>query len=191
MLGVGRRSQIVSLDDLGNIGEFVGAIGVVISLAYLAVQIRQNTRQLSQNTESAKLAASEATNREFNGIRDQVIRDPEVADLYLRGLRDFGSLDPRDRLRFGLLLQNFFFTFLTLSEGEQLYGDEGLRGSTLDGLLRHPGAREWWKRAESGFRPEFVRLVNGRIQELTSGTEAAAQQGAAAAEPQRVSIDPW
>ena len=29
---------------LGNYGEFVGAIGVVITLAYLAFQIRQNTR---------------------------------------------------------------------------------------------------------------------------------------------------
>ena len=28
---------------LGNYGEFVGAIGVVVTLAYLAVQIRQNT----------------------------------------------------------------------------------------------------------------------------------------------------
>jgi hypothetical protein len=29
------------LEDLGNIGEFVGAIGVVLSLVYLAIQIRQ------------------------------------------------------------------------------------------------------------------------------------------------------
>ena len=28
---------------LGNYGEFVGAIAVVITLAYLAIQIRQNT----------------------------------------------------------------------------------------------------------------------------------------------------
>ena len=88
----------MSPDDLGNIGEFVGSMGVVISLVYLAVQIRQNTRQLSQNTESARMVALEAANREFNGIRAQVVRYPEVADLYLRGLRDFESLDLRDRL---------------------------------------------------------------------------------------------
>ena len=38
----------MSLEDLGNIGEFVGAIAVVFSLIYLAFNIRQNTRQLSQ-----------------------------------------------------------------------------------------------------------------------------------------------
>jgi len=34
----------MTLEDLGNIGEFVGAIGVVASLIYLALQTRQNTR---------------------------------------------------------------------------------------------------------------------------------------------------
>ena len=31
---------------LGNYGEFVGAIAVVATLAYLAAQIRQNTRAI-------------------------------------------------------------------------------------------------------------------------------------------------
>jgi len=36
----------MTLHDLGNLGEFIGAIAVVISLVYLAAQIRQNTRAL-------------------------------------------------------------------------------------------------------------------------------------------------
>ena len=32
------------LEDLGNIGDFIGGIGVIVMLAYLAVQIRHNTR---------------------------------------------------------------------------------------------------------------------------------------------------
>ena len=36
----------MTLQDLGNIGEFIAAIGVIASLIYLAVQIRQNTRTL-------------------------------------------------------------------------------------------------------------------------------------------------
>ena len=34
----------MNLDILGNLGEFLGAIGVIVSLIYLAGQIRQNTR---------------------------------------------------------------------------------------------------------------------------------------------------
>jgi hypothetical protein len=169
----------VSLADLGNIGEFVGAIGVVVSLAYLALQIRQNTRQLQHSTDSARLAAVEVTNREFNAVRDPVVRDPEVADLYLRGLRDFESLEARDRLRFGLLLQNFFFTFSATFQRYEVHGSGGFRAPTLDPILKHPGAREWWKQAQSGFSPAFVLFIEERIAGLASGVESAAQQGAA------------
>jgi len=34
----------MNLDALGNIGEFVGSIGVFVSLIYLAIQVRENTR---------------------------------------------------------------------------------------------------------------------------------------------------
>ena len=38
------------LEDLGNIGEFVGVIGVVSSLLYLSWEVRRNTRiQLRAN----------------------------------------------------------------------------------------------------------------------------------------------
>ena len=36
----------MTLIELGAVGEFVGAIGVIATLAYLATQIRQNTRSM-------------------------------------------------------------------------------------------------------------------------------------------------
>ena len=38
---------------LGNYGEFVGAIAVVVTLAYLAVQIRQNTASMNESRRMA------------------------------------------------------------------------------------------------------------------------------------------
>ncbi len=35
---------------LGNFGEFVGAIGVVVTLAFLAVQVRPSRRSMNENT---------------------------------------------------------------------------------------------------------------------------------------------
>jgi hypothetical protein len=43
----------MSLEDLGNIGEFVAAVAVIVSLIYLAVRIRQNTRVLCSATHQA------------------------------------------------------------------------------------------------------------------------------------------
>ena len=43
----------MTIEDLGNIGEFIGAIGVVLTLVYLAFQIRQQSRQMQmQNIRS-------------------------------------------------------------------------------------------------------------------------------------------
>ena len=38
------------VEDLGNVGDFIGGIGVVVTLAYLALQIRQNNRSLKAAT---------------------------------------------------------------------------------------------------------------------------------------------
>ncbi len=51
-----------TIQDYGALGELVGAIVVVITLVYLAFQIRQNTRQLEQNTLIAITAAITASN---------------------------------------------------------------------------------------------------------------------------------
>lgn len=40
----------MSLEDLGNLGEVVGALGVLASLVYLGIQIRQNTQALRTST---------------------------------------------------------------------------------------------------------------------------------------------
>ena len=45
---------------LGNLGEIIGAIGVVASLIYLAIQIRQNTARLEQSSEQLTMSAFES-----------------------------------------------------------------------------------------------------------------------------------
>ncbi len=40
------------------IGEIAGAVGVIATLGYLAFQVRQNTRQLTQNELSARASAA-------------------------------------------------------------------------------------------------------------------------------------
>ena len=58
-----------TLQDLGSLGEFVGALGVVISLVYLA-------RQMNQNTTSVRAAS-------FNSMTENSIRllEPSFPDF--------------------------------------------------------------------------------------------------------------
>ncbi len=53
----------MNLNDLANLGQIVGAIGVMITLVYLAIQIRGNTRVASAQ---ARHAISEFVLRNLN-----------------------------------------------------------------------------------------------------------------------------
>lgn len=77
---------------LGNFGEFFGAIGVIVTLLYLSVQIRQNTR--------ATLAESRYSAGQINmGLMASIANDGEFADIWRRGLASSDSLSPEDRWR--------------------------------------------------------------------------------------------
>ena len=62
----------MTLGDLANIGEFVGAIGVIITLVYLAIQVRHSKRATDANTkalaEARSLSISQAYENRTNGL---------------------------------------------------------------------------------------------------------------------------
>jgi hypothetical protein len=102
-LGLSRESpgwqEISILDALGNLGDFIGGIGgigVVITLIYLATQIRQNTSAL--RTASRQAIASGY--RESNRLR----LDSAAAFAWVNGLTHFPNLPFEDRNRFGTMM---------------------------------------------------------------------------------------
>ena len=40
----------MTIQDLGSIGEFVAALATLVALVYVALQIRQNTTQIKENS---------------------------------------------------------------------------------------------------------------------------------------------
>lgn len=91
---------------LGSFGEFVGAIAVVVTLIYLAAQVKlskeateANTRQMEENR---KLALVEnymrRSERVEGGYRDNALSD-EMSRLLHTANTDFDSLTAYDRYR--------------------------------------------------------------------------------------------
>jgi len=86
---------------LGNIGEFIGALGVVATLFYLAVQVRHSKAAMDANTraleEDRKVRLAEAyqsrlTNMSANA---RLLAESEsLADIHVR-VRRAGYPDPR------------------------------------------------------------------------------------------------
>lgn len=80
------------LQDLGNIGEFVGALGVVISLVYLA-------RQMIQNTVSVRAASFNSMVQNSIKLLEHSFRDKEFAAFLTRAEQAPDDLSPEERVR--------------------------------------------------------------------------------------------
>ena len=64
----------MTLLELGALGEFVGAIVVVVTLGYLAVQIRQSTHQMEENR---KLALAQTYQMRADALQEMLVRAAE------------------------------------------------------------------------------------------------------------------
>jgi hypothetical protein len=159
---------LMDLNDLGNIGEFVGAVGVVASLIYLAIQIRQNTAQMVQNNETLHMSALESNLESANRIREIFILNPDIAKLYIEGLNRYSELDPSQRFRFAMLLRNIFGALQAGYIRHLKFGSDPTEFENniemIDNMLSSPGIREWLKRNQSDWRPEFLGLINERLE---------------------------
>lgn len=83
-------------EAIGAIGEIVGAFAVVLSLIYLAVQIR------NQNIESKATAVHQVLESNKSSISQ--LLDPGLAEIWIAGMEDFNSLTDVQRLRFVIYL---------------------------------------------------------------------------------------
>ncbi|MEH6588586.1 MAG: hypothetical protein V7720_18700, partial [Halioglobus sp.] len=91
-------------EAIGAIGEVVGGIGVIVTLLYLALQVRAST--VASKVES-KLAAT----RMYSDFLKTLIDSPEINDLFVRGREDFDSLNSEEFYRFSNLAFQSFAIF--------------------------------------------------------------------------------
>ena len=153
-------------DAIGAIGEIVGAIAVLATLIYLALQIRQNTK-------AVRLESRNSLQQAWSHVGSMMANSPEITELFLKGCRDYRALPVADRLRFSSVLQNVLFAIdlqhLQFSEG--IHEVPGLE--RIQSLLRYPGVRDWWGQNKGFFRPAFVGAVESEIAEIPQGGSSA------------------
>ena len=152
----------MSWEALGAVGELVGVAGVILTLVYLAHQIRQNTRAIRAQTHQAITSAN-------LGMAMGLAESEGLAGVLVRGLADFDSLDPADRLR----TVGWFNSFLKFGENTHYQFLQGsLERSVWEGWMvilenwvTQPGPRKYWAERRDAFQPAFRELVDGMFSE--------------------------
>jgi hypothetical protein len=163
---------------LGNYGEFVGAIAVVGTLIYLAVQVRQskesldaNTHALEENKRLTKAEVLRALTRYWDEINSAITQSREMASIFVRGNRDPSDLDEVDQVIYtGQLIPflNHQVTTRELYEGG--FVDHEIV-EIVDELVGHmlrsrPGALKWWEAVQHGFphREHVDQLIHQDVE---------------------------
>ena len=104
----------MTLDILGNLGEFIGAVGVVFSLLLVARQMRLGHEQTRRNTRSVRAATFNSMVENSIRLLEHVFRDPELADFVTRAADDPDRLDAGERLRWDSYMTAGFRHFSNL-----------------------------------------------------------------------------
>ncbi|MDP9099584.1 MAG: hypothetical protein M3N48_11430 [Verrucomicrobiota bacterium] len=141
---------------LSAIGQVVAAVGVMPSLIYLAVQIRE------QNKERRRTGINVLT-AQWSELVKTAQESREFAEMFLHGMQSFQGLDAPDKLRFSA----FFTRFTRNCEGMFIYYRDGALEKplweeverTMIDYFAYPGVREWWETRKHWLTDEFGAVV--------------------------------
>ena len=152
-------------DALGAVGELIGAAGVILSLLYLASQVRNNSRQLRH-------ASAQAVLDKLNGMIGELAFTAGAGDIWTRGLSGLDALEGDEELvRFSSMLLQAFWAY----EEVLHYRRAGLvedwawahARAPVEHFMRTPGFQQWWQRRKDWFGEYFRAHIESRMPETT------------------------
>ncbi|HXX40842.1 MAG TPA: hypothetical protein VEI58_01080 [Chthoniobacterales bacterium] len=150
---------VVNWEAVSAIGQVVGAVAVVISLIYLAHEVRNTAR-------ATRLESMRSLSESINQFFRTVAQDDELADFFYRGMHDFGANKGGSLLRFSALMDYLFRIY------EDMYYQHLERRldprvwSGFEAIMRdmnaYPGVQAWWRTRSHWFSDRFRKFIAER-----------------------------
>ena len=143
-------------DAISAVSQMIGSIAVVVSVLYLAVQLRSSTRV-------ARVAAMDAAAAALRDVTKPFMENAELARIWRIGLEDLKALSPDDQARFFHAAHQFLKALETIHY-HYVYGllDPQLWEGWRD-LLQHyvatPGIDHYLRRRGSVFSQRFCKFI--------------------------------
>jgi len=151
---------------LGNLGEFFGAIAVVATLGYLAVQVRHSNRSTISATtlEIVKLA---------NEINHRLSTDADMERLFVDACNEPEHLSEKDAVAGALIIRNYMNIWFA---GHVIHKSGGIAqeiwrsmDDSFGGVASTPGGKKFFSENADSFDPEFVALASRPYTTSVSG----------------------
>lgn len=146
----------LSLADWANLAEVVGAIAIVISLAYVGLEINQNTKALQNESHRSTLEM-------MNSGQNILATDAEFHQIYMTGLESPADLSDTEWSRFVQFvlprLGAWEYLFLAKEEGSVSPGAWAAFDPYFREAICMPGLVRFFGEYESSYAPDFVGYV--------------------------------
>jgi hypothetical protein len=152
----------MSFEQLSDLAQVVASVGVIVSLIFVGLQIKQNTGALQRNEHNSTMT-------QWTVIRQAIAGNRDIAELMTAGLHGERALDAADQLRLEQMLAEYtwaaFHIWDRTQRGVFSKGTfEATAGPLLCGILRTARGGAWWRSAKhTGFIPGFVLDVDAML----------------------------
>ena len=157
----------MTLEELGGIGEFIGALAVLASLVYLATEIRRNTR-------ATRLATLQSALGSVQQIFDAPTRDAELTRIIRLGMVDPSQLneDGGSRLFWWVssVLRAAENTFVQHQAGMLDDHSWAARAHQIRNFFSSPAVLKLWGSVSEGYHEEFRDWVSSLPEHRTPWT---------------------
>ncbi|MBC7768696.1 MAG: hypothetical protein H7124_07905 [Phycisphaerales bacterium] len=176
--------------DLGRIklfAEIGAAVAVVLSLAFVGVQVREDAMQTRLNTVALEVTAYQDLISNINELNHLAITDPDVARIQVNRGVSLDSLSPVDRRR-----QEAMALFM-LRHGDMAYYqfehgllDRERMDSALAPLrvwLRFCSVQQVWGYSRANFTENYRAYVDGIVTSSPPLNDCPAQPGPSVVAP--------
>jgi hypothetical protein len=143
----------MTLDQLGSISEIIGGLGVIISLIYLALQIRKNT-------DAERTSTYQAVVSDFGALNNTMASSSELSLLFVHAMENYHQLSSDEKAR---ISQIFFQTFRYFEnmyyQHRKGYLDEEVWTGWKRLMLTYysrPGFQAWWGHRRDVYSESFA-----------------------------------
>ena len=159
-------------DAFGAIAEMIGGIAVLVTLVYLALQVRQNSVLLEQNTKIARQAILRSQTDRYIANCHFMAGDSGIMGIYQRAMEDPSSVTREEWWRFGTYMYGMFkdyeemYFFSTEDQDTAHRWADAQRHIVF--YLSPAGGRKWWhSHANQIFSVAFKEFVDNLIAKNT------------------------
>jgi hypothetical protein len=148
-------------DAIGAVGEVIGAAAVVVTLLFVARDIRQNSKSLS-------ISALRDTTAQWNQWSEMIATSNDLADIVAKGNKTYSDLSESEKLRYGAYVQSFFDnveSYRSLVVDHNTDKDLDVLVSITARRVIIPGFGAWWRENAADYDADFVAWIDSLVDE--------------------------